>query len=753
MKKRRNQILISISIFVMTVYLVWRLFNTLPSGWSLLIGIPLLIVEAVSIFQSLFFHIILFNPTTRKPLPLPQQLQTVDVTIATYNEPPALVRKTVLACLNLDYPKELINIWVCDDGKREEMRVMTEQLGVHYLTRSTNEHAKAGNLNHALKHLKGDLLLLLDADMMPKPEFLQRTAGFFAANEKLAFVQTPQVFYNEDIFQYNYYQGRKIPHEQDMFMRLIQTGRDRYNATVFVGSNTLFRRSALNEIGGFVTGTITEDLATGMILQSRGYDTYALNEVLAMGLSSESISDQVKQRTRWARGTIQTVRKWNPLRIKGLSFMQRMLYLSNLLYWYFGFTRFIFMLAPFCYFMFGANSLETNLTELLIFWLPHFLFSLILMPYITNQKLNTIWNTIYEISMAPSMLLAALTETVTKKEIPFHVTPKGVFRNKTTINIRYIAPLLIFLLISLIVFGLNVHRAFAVAGVEQQQVIVNLFWVLFNIVALSLAIPLGLERPRLRGSERFSRTFSVHLQLPREGEEFSDVTVRTLDVSEQGIRVLASEMIDLPQRTRLLLETSVGVVEVDGEKVFYDKHPEGFQAGFKLVFPDLDAERMWLNAVNASTDDYVKGTFDWSIGRSILQYIRHFQFRYHTINRGNPRVMVNKRAILMTGGRQQHRVRLIDLSFKGSLIEIPAKAAVMDDQSIEIHFIGSTIKLTGRLVRVQPEGTKHREAGVIFDGEISPALIQDIQLMHVSSVGNSPESDLGKKGTKATVTN
>ena len=132
------------------------------------------------------------------------------------------------------------------------MRELAEGLGVRYLDRPGNEHAKAGNLNHALTKMKGDLLLTLDADMMPKPDFLQRTVGFFAENEKLAYVQTPQVFYNEDIFQYNYYQGRNIPNEQDMFMRLIQSGRDRFNAVIYVGSNCIFRRSAIDHIGGFV---------------------------------------------------------------------------------------------------------------------------------------------------------------------------------------------------------------------------------------------------------------------------------------------------------------------------------------------------------------------------------------------------------------------------------------------------------------------------------------------------------------------
>ncbi|WP_207709050.1 glycosyltransferase family 2 protein [Heliomicrobium undosum] len=153
---------------------------------------------------------------------------------------------------------------------------------------------------------------------------------------ELAFVQAPQAFYNQDIFQYNLLQGRNIPNEQDMFMRVVQAGRDRYNAAMYIGSNTVFRRSALAAIGGFATGTITEDMATGMLLQAKGFRTVYLNEVIAEGLSAESFPDYIRQRVRWGRGNVQTARKWNPLTIPGLTRMQRLLYADSVLYCMFG---------------------------------------------------------------------------------------------------------------------------------------------------------------------------------------------------------------------------------------------------------------------------------------------------------------------------------------------------------------------------------------------------------------------------------
>ena len=83
-------------------------------------------------------------------------------------------------------------------------------------------------------------------------------------------MQTPQVLGNPDLFQYNLYLNTQISNEQDLFIREIQVGgRTRYNAGLHVGTNAIFRRKALDEIGGVPVGTIMEDMATGMLLQAR----------------------------------------------------------------------------------------------------------------------------------------------------------------------------------------------------------------------------------------------------------------------------------------------------------------------------------------------------------------------------------------------------------------------------------------------------------------------------------------------------
>lgn len=107
-------------------------------------------------------------------------------------------------------------------------------------------------------------------------------------------------------------------------MRGIEQQKDAFNATMYVGSNAIFRRVALDSIGGFATGVITEDMATGMLLQAKKWETGFVNENLASGLAPETFGDLIKQRDRWARGNIQVAKKWHPWRMN-ISYKIRML--------------------------------------------------------------------------------------------------------------------------------------------------------------------------------------------------------------------------------------------------------------------------------------------------------------------------------------------------------------------------------------------------------------------------------------------
>ena len=154
------------------------------------------------------------------------------------------------------------------------------------------------------------MFAVLDADMIPREEFLEKTVGYFS-DENMAFVQTPQVYYNQDMYQYNL--KKNIPNEQDFFMRDIQEARASRDAVLHVGTNAVFRKNYVDEIGGYPTCSITEDMAVGMLLQEKGYSSTLVNEDLVLGLSATTFTELVKQRDRWCRGNLQVLKNFNPL--------------------------------------------------------------------------------------------------------------------------------------------------------------------------------------------------------------------------------------------------------------------------------------------------------------------------------------------------------------------------------------------------------------------------------------------------------
>ena len=257
------------------VYLLWRTFRTVPLHdgiISAVAGISLLVVEIIGMFEA-FVHYFNMHKIENHPIPqVPlEEDPDVDVFIATYNEPTDLLYKTVNGCVHMDYPdKSKVHIYICDDGRREEVRKLAEELHVNYLDREDNEGAKAGNLNHALSMTSSPLIATFDADMIPQHEFLLDTVAYFVDQEiknrdldekdrvKLGFIQTPQSFYNPDLFQFNLFSESRIPNEQDYFYKDVQVARNKSNCVIYGGSNTVISREALEDVGGFFTKSITD---------------------------------------------------------------------------------------------------------------------------------------------------------------------------------------------------------------------------------------------------------------------------------------------------------------------------------------------------------------------------------------------------------------------------------------------------------------------------------------------------------------
>ena len=198
-------------------------------------------------------------------------LPTVDIFVPTYSEPVEILRRTVLGCQSLRYPRK--QIYLLDDQRRPAMRALARELGCHYRDRPDNQHAKAGNMNAALPSTSGELVAVFDADFIPTQDFLERTVGFFM-DPQVGLVQTPQNFYSVDAVSRNLGLPGVITEEQQVFMRAAQPGRDSMGAIICHGTSFILRRTALEDIGNFPGETLSEDWATSIKLQAAGYKTY-----------------------------------------------------------------------------------------------------------------------------------------------------------------------------------------------------------------------------------------------------------------------------------------------------------------------------------------------------------------------------------------------------------------------------------------------------------------------------------------------
>ncbi len=353
----------AIAAIASTRYIFWRTFYTLEfhSVFESLLGYGLYLTEFYAWLILLLGFMQTAWPMTRQPVPITgpeSDWPLVDIFIPTYNEDLEIVRRTVFAAQAIDYPKSRFNVFILDDGRRPEFRSFAGVAQCGYLTRGDNLHAKAGNLNAAMRRTDGDLIAIFDCDHVPTRAFLQMTVGWFQTDPRLALMQTPHHFYSPDPVQRNLRLESRMPGEGDLFYGTVQKGNDLWNATFFCGSCAVIRRLALKETNGFAGETVTEDAHTALKLQRMGWNTAYIDARLSAGLATERLALHVGQRIRWARGMTQILRIDNPLTGTGLNLYQRLCYLNAMLHFQFPLPRIAFLTSPLAYLLFGQNVIH-----------------------------------------------------------------------------------------------------------------------------------------------------------------------------------------------------------------------------------------------------------------------------------------------------------------------------------------------------------------------------------------------------------
>ena len=490
------------STFLTLIYLCWRIVWSVPvdSGVPAVAGnLILLAVEILGFAESLVLYRNLMG-LKKHPLPeIPEDAwPEVDLFIATYNEPTDLLRRTINGCCHLKYPdRSKVHIWVCDDNRRPEMRALAEEMGVGYFDRPDNKGAKAGNLNHALGLTSAPYLVTLDADMIVRSDFLLKTIPYFIDAElhqqnlpeeerlHLGLLQTPQAFYDPDVYQHALYSENRAPNEQDFFYRTIEPAKTATNSVIYGGSNTVLSRKAVEDIGGFYTGSITEDFATGLLIESAGYVSLALSEPLASGQSPHVYREHIKQRTRWGRGVIVTAKKLKIFRRKNLTLAQKINYWSSVVYWYSPIKNLIYLISPLLYAALAIPVFRCNWLEMLVFWLPMFIFQDLSLWLNSRGAISTKWSGIYETSLMPHMLIPILKESLGITLSQFKVTDKSARGGKREKDWKSMLPFIVLIVLSVI----GLIRVLWIFNVTQTiSVLILLFWIIRNLYFLIMAV-------------------------------------------------------------------------------------------------------------------------------------------------------------------------------------------------------------------------------------------------------------------------
>ncbi|MDN0112224.1 UDP-forming cellulose synthase catalytic subunit [Yersinia mollaretii] len=540
-KSRKVTIVMTVLSFLMSSrYIYWRTTETLHFGsvTETILGILLYTAELyIWVILSLSYLQTIW-PLKRSIEPLPEDTSlwpTVDVYIPTYNESLDVVRDTILAAQCIDYPKEKLKIYVLDDGKRTEFAVFAADVGVGYITRNDNRHAKAGNLNHAMKITHGELICVFDCDHVATRGFLQATVGSFLADKRLALMQTPHYFYSPDPFERNLSTGRNVPNEGALFYGPIQQGNDNWNAAFFCGSCAVIRRSALDEIGGFAVETVTEDSHTALKLQRLGWNSAFIAIPLAAGLATERLALHVIQRTRWARGMTQIFRVDNPLLGRGLSLPQRLCYLNAMIYYQFGLPRVIFLLAPLGYLLFNQSIIASSAELIFAYVLPHLIMSLAINSRSNGRFRYSFWGEVYETVMAFHLVIPTIVTMISPKRGKFNVTDKGDLLDKSFFDFNIVRPHIIAVVLMFlgIVWGLIRVAMPDYFGVNPNVIALNVAWATFSVIILLAAISVARETRQTR------KTIRIDVQVPAIIHYDNGISLRThtLDLSMGGVRL------------------------------------------------------------------------------------------------------------------------------------------------------------------------------------------------------------------------
>jgi cellulose synthase (UDP-forming) len=517
----------------------------------------------------------------------------VDVFIATYNESAAVLERTIIAAMAIDHPD--LRVFVLDDGARAFVHDLAHELGAHYVARVNGKHAKAGNVNNGLKHALSNgrppaFILLLDADFAPNVNILKRTLGLFAEPD-VGIVRTPQHFFNADPIQTNLLCASAWPDEQRFFFDILLSAKDAWGAAFCCGTSAVFRVAALLATKGMATETVTEDMLTSFKMEEHGYRTIYLNEPLSMGLAPEGLHAYITQRSRWCLGAIQQIyTRWSFSGRAHLRPISRLSSFDGSFYWIFTFPFKILMLtAPTIYWWTETSVIDATASGL-IYWLaPSAVGSIVFIGFYGRKYVLPIMTDLSQLLPSFVIVQTVLAGLIRPFGRPFKVTPKGSCSGDVVIHWTYLLPFALAALGTFLGILINTS-AYSDLNVEPGFA-VNVFWSIYNIAILLLAVAVCIELPQRREDARFSAQDQAVIR--RYGQ--ADSVCKIVNISLGGAKIAGPPPAWASDGEEGVLLLDGGVQQVPFRIVWLDQK-QGVEQDFAIAF---NADRRLRRALTA----------------------------------------------------------------------------------------------------------------------------------------------------------
>lgn len=366
-------------------------------------------------------------------------------------------------------------------------------------------------------------------------------------------------------------------------MRFLQAQKNKFNAVIYVGSNAIFRRQALQSVGGFVTDVITEDMATGLLVQNEGWKSEFVNKVLATGLSPETFPELIKQRVRWAKGNVQVFKKYGPKTLKNLSRTQKLLYVDGVHYWFFGVYHFLYLLFPLLTILLGIQVVNAPGIYFIPVWFVSYMLSNMVFSSVAGKEFRPMWASVGELAIFPYITWGVLKETFFDDSSSFQVTTKGQIVDKTTYNWGMMKTQIIFLILSLISLAIIFGKLIVNPVQTLTYWSLPLFWLLYNIVSLVGALHISIDRPRYLNQLiplkevgtllKDNKTYPVNVVRIHSGKAVIETESNGADNLKEG------DDFQLCLTDKVLLPVSISQIENIGDKFVVS-----------LIFDNLDNE-------------------------------------------------------------------------------------------------------------------------------------------------------------------